>query len=317
MTARTYAVVASGLWLSVFVLHATSCASDSLHEHDVIAQLRSSDASDRIRAADRLGRDLALDPNIGGAVDALIVALGDSDALVRHAARAALVGSGLRSRNAVSSLLETLRGSMHPRAREEAAIVLSTLRTSAGNDVICELIAALRDPEPDVRTAAAQALGRIGAAATVALRALSRSESDSVSEVRLELAEAVANINPRSQLTKEILTQLMRDPDSQVRVAATSALVRDSALGEREVQLLATALRDPNAEVRAAAALALGTLGARSEAFVGALTHATADSDASVRNAANRALLLIRDSSTTAGLPAPEKRRGREIRPRG
>ena len=65
-----------------------------------------------------------------------------------------------------------------------------TVRARAG----VRLIAALVDPDPDVRSAAAAALGRVGG--TGAVRALRAASTDSIEQVRLAVASALGRLLP-------------------------------------------------------------------------------------------------------------------------
>lgn len=221
---RAPAIVLTASALILVTIIWWSSPSDALHSHEAIAQLESPDPSVRMHAADRLGRILAINPDTPGAVDALIVALDDSNRLVQRAATASLTGSGLRSRSAIPSLSATLRDSLHPRAREQAALVLGSLGATAGEEVIDALTRALGDTESDVRLAAVGALGRIGVPARRALTALARLASDTSRQVRLKVAEAAAAIDPTAQESQEIFLTLTRDSDSTVRREATNAL---------------------------------------------------------------------------------------------
>ncbi len=92
-----------------------------------------------------------------------------------------------------------------------------------------------------VNEAAAQALGRIGAAAV------------------------------------EPLTVALRDPDSEVRLQATIALARIGPDAAPAVPLLVQALRDDSTEVRIGAARALGQIGPGASAAVPNLIEALRD----------------------------------------
>lgn len=288
--------------LMVVMALSASCSRDSLHNHDAIQRLKSPNAAERMHAADVLGRNLDLDPDAPDAVDALILALDDSDALVQNAATVALVGSGLRSRTAIPALVKTLGDTLHPRAREQAAEVLGSLGARAGAVAIAALTSALGDSIAAVRMAAAEGLGKVGAPASTSLPRLARLTADSSSGVRLEAAKAATKIDPTSQESKSMLFNLMHDANSEVKLMAAQGIARDTTADTAAVATLAGLLRDPEAKVRTEAAAALGALGRRALSAAPALSNAMTDRDSTVRNQVKLALQSI--ESPVQGGPA-------------
>ena len=297
--------------LMVVMALSANCSTDSLHNHDAIQRLKSPNAAERMHAADVLGRNLDLEPDAPDAVDALILALDDSDALVQNAATVALVGSGLRSRTAIPALVKTLGDTLHPRAREQAAEVLGSLAARAGGVAIAALTAALGDSVAAVRMAAAEALGKVGAPASASLPRLARLTADSSSGVRLEAAKAATKIDPSSQQSRSMLFSLMHDANSEVRLAAARGIAGDTTSDTAAVATLAGLLRDPEAKVRTEAAAALGALGRRALSAAPALSNAMTDRDSTVRNQVKLALQSIENPSEggPASTREPTRRR--------
>lgn len=112
--------------------------------------------------------------------------------------------------------------------RTQAALELA-LRGATAAAAIPALVAALRDPEPSVRVAAARGIqgvgfvGRVGETAPGLLRAL----LDPAPAVRAEAARALSEIGPLGPLEPQAIQALKRslaDPDRRVRDAATESL---------------------------------------------------------------------------------------------
>jgi HEAT repeat protein len=162
---------------------------------------------------------------------------------------------------------------------------------AAANDearaaVVDARIAALRDPDADVRERAAYALGQIGDARAV--EPLIAALRDPEAEVRWRAAYALRQISDAHAV--EPLIAALRDPDWHVRERAAGALEQ---IGDaRAVEPLIAALRDPDADVRESAADALGEIGAPA---VEPLIAALRDPDAEVRGSAAYALGKIGD----------------------
>lgn len=197
--------------------------------------------------------------------------------------------------------------------------------SSAGKDLGERLVAALRDPNAQIRNGAAYALSKtilsqhavtalltamlddnesVRESATVALRTATFSEEavvallaelrDENGWVRANAANALGN----ATLPPEAVTQLlkaMRDKDSQVRASAAEALSH-ATLSDDSVDILLTALHDKNSKIRATATDALGNLVPFPEALE-ALLVALRDKNSQVRASAAGAL---QDTSLSA-----------------
>jgi HEAT repeat protein/energy-coupling factor transporter ATP-binding protein EcfA2 len=162
--------------------------------------------------------------------------------------------------------------------RGRAAWALETI----GAPAVEPLIAALRDPDADVRWRMAKALGNIRD--TRAVEPLSAALCDPDTSVRWAAAEALGRIgNPHAV---EPLIAALRNPDAGVRWRVAKALgnIRDT----RAVEPLIAALHDPDRDVRWAAAKALGNI--RDTRAVEPLSAALCDPDTSVRWRAAEAL---------------------------
>ena len=181
----------------------------------------------------------------------------------------------------------------------------------------------LAAPDADVRSAAAVALGRMGADAAPAAAALTRALGDEAAKVRANAAWALARIGPAAGVALPELTGALSDDSPDVRgraaiclgvlgdaaadaVGALRALVEDddeaivaTAAGALwqvtgrpgdAVAILQALLESPDARTRTNAAGAIGRVGPPARQFAAALVRALEDPDAGVRAAAAQAL---------------------------
>jgi HEAT repeat protein len=117
----------------------------------------------------------------------------------------------------------------------------------------------LHDPMPVVRATTAQALGRMASSADEAvIMELSRALEDPADTVRQAAALAIGDIEPSPRQLSTV-ADLLRSSDAHVRRAAVHALL---ALDTSQIaSWLLPALDDPDAEVRQGAVAALGLSG--------------------------------------------------------
>lgn len=168
----------------------------------------------------------------------------------------------LKAKKDVKGLVKALSYQKYATVRWQAANALAELRDPV---TVEPLIAALADPDWEVRAAAAAALGMI-----------------------------------RDPRALGPLLAALRDPVKGLRQAAAGSL---GQIGDpRAVEALAVALRDPDAGVRAMAAGTLGQFGAGP--WVEPLAAALADQDREVHQAALRSLGRIGDPRAVPGLIA-------------
>ena len=184
--------------------------------------------------------------------------LHDEDFMVRIHAMVALWQIQHRQQS-LRSLSEMLRDDQQS-VRYEAAMALGRLGHEAAA-ATADLVAALRDNEPDTARAAAWALGQVGSPA------------------------------------REPLRQLLSDRDAEVRRRAVESL---GWIGPAAIADLVGALKNDSPVARRAAARAIGRLGPDAAEAAPALIEALGDQHAEVREEAARALRQVQRSADAA-----------------
>ena len=208
-------------------------------------------------------------------------ALGEPDVRVRRAAAGVLRAEeadavGLEPR-------ETLWRSLIPH-----------LGGRIGEVAAGRLADALRDPDAEVRAAAAETLGGLRCAQEV--QALCEAARDSVDSVRRNAVGALGRVGDGR--IAPVLANALGDADAEVRAEAARAL--GSVAGHAAVVALSLAIRDVRAESRRRAARALVCIG--SSTAVPVLTEALADRDPEVRYWCALALGQLRAPGTAHAL---------------
>lgn len=310
---RTRCFLRVRLWGLGPVIILGACQADPGHggrsSRDWIAALEDSSVAVRIGATDALRNILRVRPNSPEVVRALIDALGDTVDAVRMSAAFALTSAGVRGEGAVPGLHDALHDTAHATVRWQAAMILGSLGPSAGQTSVPVLTEALADPDPQVRAAAAEALGHIGQLSEPALSKLYILLRDTDADVRRKAVEALPNISRDTSMIG-LLIGALSDSAPEVRRSAVTALGALGTPTDRVIDALAHALTDSWAAVRAAAALALAQIGPAARASRNALLAARQDSSAQVRRVAEDALRRIAGDTTGLNRVDPHGRRG-------
>lgn len=194
----------------------------------------------RAAAAFRLG-----DLGAAAAVAELIAALADSDRRVRNAATRSL--GRLEAVEAVEPLVVALAGGRIARAVAGQALL------DIGTAAALKLDRLLSSPDPQVRAAAAELLGRLAVGHSPVLVA---AIEDPNPVVRVAVARAFGRLGTRS--AARVLPEMLDDPVPYVRAAAATASA-DLGLTEQVSRLLMMARHDEYLPA-AAASRALGVL---------------------------------------------------------
>jgi HEAT repeat protein len=179
------------------------------------------------------------------------------------------------------------------------------------------LTRSLGDSVAEVRLAAAQTLGSLGAAAGDSVDQLTRLLNDPVTACRQAAVNSLGAIGPAAVAATLSLTESAVNDHRKVRAAACRAL---GAIGLPESHVLNTlvaALRDNDIAVRSQAARSLGGFGIGQPDVISALKTAIADESADVRARVAAAISAIpgainesmADLVTAVADPAAEVRR--------
>lgn len=251
---------------------------DRLGNRDaLLSMLKHPDPAIRVRTIQALSR--AEDAE---AIGLLAQMLGDEVGVVRRLAAEALAGFG---EPAVRVLLEAMDDAAAVQKRQAAAEALGLMKSERAAGRLVALV--LRDVEPGVRAAAAEALGRIGVKG--AMTVLEQAARGGPVEVRAAAVMALGRIGSGAAFAH--LAAALRDESPAVRSAACAALglLKDPRITDH----LLRGLTDAEPAVREAAAHSLGRLG--DPAAIGGLTAAVEDPDVHVSRAARKALFAIRE----------------------
>jgi HEAT repeat protein len=175
---------------------------------------------------------------------------------------------------------------------------LPALAQGSPTTILPVLLQRLHDADDQVRGAAAEALGKVGASAATDpdLAALVTALHSADSEVRDSAAAALGQIGARAA-TDPVLAALvtaLHDTDAKVRHGAAEALrwMKASAVTEPILAASVTALHDANYEMHRSVAEALGKVGASAatDPDLAALVTALHSADSEVRDSAAAAL---------------------------
>jgi HEAT repeat protein len=238
-----------------------------------------------------------------GATDELATHLSESDSSTVRARAAAFLGEAAESDDgeAIDALIEATADDPDPEVRGAAVDALDQL----GQKPLEALIATLADVDrdeaadwaaareylkylsvdrPELRLAAATALGRLGGER--AANGLAEHLDDPDQRVRARVARACGQTGVRS-VVPSLAEVVETDDNQQVRREAVAAL---GAIGDkRGANALVAALSDPNGDVRRAAVVAIGEIGEPSA--IEEVVSMLEDDDEAVRQATAFALI--------------------------
>jgi HEAT repeat protein len=169
-------------------------------------------------------------------------------------------------------MLNRLLRSTEEHLRRDAAYALAAI----GQEGDQALVAALQDPNPEVRFQACRSLERDDADPFV-VSALAQAVKDPSVEVRQEAVRVLHNIGPSAKSAVPALTAALSDPEAAVREGAASALGYFGGVAAESVPALIAAISDPDEDVRRSAIEALASMGTRGTESIPALTRALQD----------------------------------------
>jgi HEAT repeat protein len=196
--------------------------------------------TDREKAADSLAE---IGPDAAAAVPELIVALTDEEGRVSSSAIHALSQIGPAAADAIPTLTNLLGDERFSDSHD--GIIYALTKIGSAEEVLPTLLAALKDPDDDVRSTAVGALGEYG--------------------------------NVSSKIVEEVLAALvgaLKDPDVEVRKTAVEALGKYGTVAAQIVKYLTPLLNDEVLDVREATVKALGNIGPAAPESIPALISA-------------------------------------------
>jgi predicted Zn finger-like uncharacterized protein len=165
------------------------------------------------------------------------------------------------------------------------------------NQAVETLMTLLRDSQPKVRVAAAEALGQIGVQARIAYPYLADvNRGDEAEHVRTKAKEAMERIGPPTLSDAPQLLDRLKDRKNgrHPRAAAALALAVARSDDRTTLKALEDALKDTDALVRVSAARALWSLGVRQADILNeALIAGLKDPDPVVKQQAAEALFAL------------------------
>lgn len=165
------------------------------------------------------------------------------------------------------------------------------------------MIEALKDPEPRVRSAAAEALGAFPKEDN-ALSALKGAFSDPDVEVRRASILSLGRLAPGDSNVEELIRKRLQDND---RLSVASAVIALALMGKYEdsgLPVMAESLASPNEATAKAAARALGSIGMEKPGL--ALPFLLKALDDKESGAAKHALPALRKMKNDAGPAIPK-----------
>jgi HEAT repeat protein len=215
--------------------------------------------------------------------------LADEDAVVLATLRA-LSYLGAHATPMTPVLIERLAHN-NPEIRVAAASALGQIARKNDRCVV-PLARCLTDPVPEVRAAAATALAQTGPLAVPGIPQLANALEEGPASVTVAAVHALGRIGPEANSTVPRLAARLHPGTnpSIVRSSAATALGRISRCPERAVPALIQALEDPDENVRQSAMRALAAFGPHAKTAVPALIRALAHASESIRILATEAL---------------------------
>jgi WD40 repeat protein/HEAT repeat protein len=270
-------------------------------------------------------KDMVVPPPAGGISGSDLAALNYRELLQEEDAYARVTGAGglwekEKDKAAIAVLVAALREG-DGRTKDRAAATLAQIGEPA-QTAAPALKAALQDPDPEVRAAAAEALwavardraalallegtlaskdghlrelgalalARIGEAAKGAVPGLAAGLKERAGGFRYLAAFVLGQIGPAAGDAVPALADALKDPESAFRYAAVSTLEKIGPKAAGMVPALGVALHDRQPEIRRFAAEALKRLGPGAKEAVPDLAGALKDVDRDVRRHAAETL---------------------------
>ena len=203
--------------------------------------------------------------------------------------------------SAVEFLTETLKTDQELQVREAAATALGhiapTTNQELGSGAAKELAAAARkDINVRVRTAALQAIGKLGIHAVANIEVLAQAVNSGNPETRRAATEAIVSLGDHASGIVEQLDEILMKGDWWARNAAAEALGglgSNSHMHEKHINQFMMMLGNKNLEIREGGARALGAMGSLAVPALNILTKKLNDKAPRLRCEALHTLRIL------------------------
>ncbi len=218
------------------------------------------------------------------AVPEMILAMDDSESIVRRAAADGLGRLGPGANAAVSRLARALLEDNDEQTRRDCAAALGAIGDPQGRNA---LVRALKDSSYDVRGAAVAAVAKLGG--PQAVETIMPALKDKLRPVRLRAVRSLGSLKARASASA--LVGMLTAEDNETKSAVVYAL---GEIGDPEtVQALAAAAKNGNPQLRSLVATALGKID--SPRVVDPLVDLLRDTNNTTRHYAARSLGRTKD----------------------
>src|SRR5262249_54764858 len=137
-----------------------------------------------------------------------------------------LVSRGAYNGHSIDHWLRALR-SPNPDERGQAVSALAAAGNDAGEAVPALADIVLEDPDPKLRAAGAEALGKMVPTARSAAHALAKGLQDPDSRVRMNSATALFRLGAEARPTVPALIAALKDHDNQVKVELAASTIQE------------------------------------------------------------------------------------------
>ena len=288
----------------------TATDADKKQRAALIAALNGPEDS---RTAGRIRRLVEHGTMASEAIPRLIELMNSDDGYVRYSAAKALATIGVRNPLVNAAFKTALAQNIDPQVRILAAEGLPALGYSA-RDALPALLDALKDQNPNVRSAAITTVGGFGARAATAVPALMAMLNDpgmrSVQitmdmfgerPVRHDVAEALSHIGPSADAACCKLHEIMAaDGDDEMRVVAAQAIHQISGSSKAVLAHLRRLRRSKSKAAREASFCALADMGEDVPSVLPDIVRGLHDSDPTIRWYALISLADMNDAGASA-----------------
>jgi HEAT repeat protein len=220
-----------------------------------------------------------------------------ADANVRYRTAALIAKQGPQAKYAIEEL-RTALDDADPLVRVMVAEAIWKVERPGASVILPTLQRALKDKNAEVRVAACNVIGLMGAKAKAAVPALIEGLKDKDQLVAINAVAALGDIGPSARDAAPSLLQLSGYGDFIVLEPFVGAALAD--MGEAVVPELIAALKEGSLERRRVAAYALGSMGVQAQGAVKGLTAVLADKAWILRSLAARALGNVGKGAKTA-----------------